>query len=66
MICIQLGASCALYMPCELGPCHTVIITVKSQDRPNQAVLTQMRLLLKHLLFSISTLFTHLIMQSES
>ena len=32
---LNLGVSCALYMPCALGPRHTVIITVKSpsQDR---------------------------------
>ena len=32
---LNLGVSCALYMPCALGQQHTVIITVKnpSQDR---------------------------------
>ena len=35
------GVSCALYMPCALGPRHTVIITVKSpsQDRARSMII---------------------------
>ena len=36
--CIKLGVSCTLYMPCALGPRHTVIITVKSQVKESHVI----------------------------
>ena len=40
---INLGVSCALYMPCALGLRHTVIIAVKSpsQDRARSMIIKQ-------------------------